>query len=478
MGTLVLSLLLLAIGCGGGGSNSSGTAAVSTAPIDLEPGQTTALMAWEPSDGQVVGYLVFQSHDEEAFKFLATVTTPQIQISGAPGDSIRILVVALGATNSESAASPPSPPVRFHAAIEAVAAISAAASSAPSLTTTALAPQTQPVEAETSGADESLADAEGTDSDSGNGSDTTRDSYAGDTTDPSGDADAADADLVSIDPALRARLLSSNPRFPFAGLAPEAQRWIQSLVDAQVGAGVSLAGSGELGGDALRELVWIDSSGQLFVSDGSLVATVEDLPSTFVEAIRLGPTERFAGLDDFDGDGVGDWVVEDTATGDIWILRNGSGDVLFEHIAALKPDLLLVGHGDFDGDGLTELLWQHTDSTYRIGVPAAEPSPLDWISAEDEAAAAARSMNTLLIVADLNGDGRDDLVFRGADGVLEFALSRSGEAGPEFEWRFGPETTTHGLELIATLDFDQNGTAEIVWWVDGALEIWDLQDSF
>ena len=258
---IVLFTMLFAIGCGGsggsgGGSGSSDTASVSTAPIDLDPGQTTATMAWEPSEGQVVGYLVFQSHDDDSFEFLATVPTPQIEISGAPGDSIRILVVALGAASSESAASAPSPPVRFHAAVDAVSAVSAATTAGPSLTTAAVSPQTESVESDAADNETDVASDSATDA-----TDNTTDNTPADAAETAEAAEEADSDLVSIDQALREQLVGSGARFPFAAHAPEVGQWIQSFVDAEVGAGVSLAGSGELGGDALRDLVWVDEDG-------------------------------------------------------------------------------------------------------------------------------------------------------------------------------------------------------------------------
>jgi hypothetical protein len=266
---------------------------------------------------------------------------------------------------------------------------------------------------------------------------------------------------------------------------------IQSLVDAQVGAGLSLAGSGELDGDEFRELVWLDTSGQLFVSHGAAIATTEDLSSTFVEAIRLRATERFVSLADFDGDGTGDWIVEDTATDNVWMLNDESQDVRFGHIALDHPDLRLVGHGDFDGDGQAELLWQHTDLSFQIGWPGEDSAVIDWVVAEDDSIDTPRTTHQmaltseLLSVADLNGDGRDDLLFRGSEGRLELALSASDSspdsapdsAALQFEWISGPATSIDGLELVATFDLDHDGAAEIAWWGDAALQVWEVRSG-
>jgi hypothetical protein len=460
-----LLALLFAIGCGGGGSggSSDSVAAIATAPIDLPPGQTTAQLAWTPSEGEVVGYLVFQSNDEEEFEYLSLVQEPEVQINGKPGDSIRILVVAKSAVSTQSVASPPSPPVRFHAAAETASAeaVVSAEATAPATPSTSIATNeaTPANDPDISESDESVK---------------------------SEDADANE-DVAQPDQALPEQLLLSDLRFPLTDLSPAASRLIQSLVDAQVGAGVSLAGSGELNGDEYRELVWLDTSGQLFVSQGAPLATTEDLPSRFVEAIRLRATERFVGLADFDGDGAGDWIVEDTATGDVWMLNDESQDAQFGHIAVDHPDLLLVGHGDFDGDGQAELLWQHTDRSFQLGWPGDDSTVIDWIAAEDDSLETPLTTHPmaltseLLSVADLNGDGRDDLLFRGSEGRLELALSVSDSspdsAALQFEWISGPATSIDGLELIATFDLDHDGAAEIAWWGDDALQVWEVRSG-
>ena len=323
LGALSLFTLLFAVGCGGAGGGASPTedvAAVSTLPVDLPPGQTTAQLAWAPSEGQVVGYLVFQSRGEEAFVFLSQVVETQIQITGAAGDSIRILVVAQGASSAQSVASVPSPPVRFHAAVEAASALAASSAEAAIPAAPSTSTSTSTVDAQADSVDSEASPADEADSNE------VANSEDGNSTD---DTDDTDDEVALLDQALRERLLRSDLRLPFDGLSPDASRWIQSFVDAQVGAGVSLAGLGELAGDALRDLVWMDSSGQLFVSQGAQIATTEDPASTFVEAIRLRATERFAGLADFDGDGVAAWIVEDTATDDIWILNDDGQDSQF-----------------------------------------------------------------------------------------------------------------------------------------------------
>jgi hypothetical protein len=455
LGALLFFALISAACDGGSGSNDEVARVSSSAPVDLPPGQTEALMAWTPSEGPVQSYIVFKANGGGNFAFAASVAEPEIKITGKPGDSIRIFVVAQGSTGVQSEASQPSPPIRFHAAIEPNSSIEAAiAVSAPSAVEPAAATETLRSASETqsdvSEPDSKLADEASSPSDS--------------------------SDVVLLDPALREQLLLADARFPLHGLSSDAGRWIQSIVDQQVGAGVALAGSGELGGDTWRDLVWTDPSGQLFVSDGAQLATTDDPASTLVEAIRLRPTERFAGLADFDGDGLGDWMIEDSVTGEVWISTGGrqglqgNQDTEFTAVTVQGPDLRIVGHGDFDGDGQSEILWQYSDLSLRLGRPTDNLPAIGWSGADDST----RNASEFLAVADLDGDGLDDLLFRGPDGILQLAISRPDALGVTFEWMTGPDRVTDGLELVATLDFDGDGSAEIAWWGESAVDLWDL----
>ncbi len=451
----LLFFALVSVACDGGSGSNEDVARVSSAPVDLPPGQTEALMAWTPSEGPVDSYMVFKANGGGDFALAASVAKPEIKITGKPGDSIRIFVVAQGSTGVQSEASQPSPPIRFHAAIEpnstveAAVAVSAPSAVEPTATTATLrlASETQSDVSET---DSKLADEASPLSDS--------------------------SDVVLLDPVLREQLLLANARFPVHGLSSDADRWIRSIVDQQVGAGVALVGSGELGGDTWRDLVWTDPSGQLFVSDGAQLATTEDPASTLVEAIRLRPTERFAGLADFDGDGLGDWMIEDSVTGEVWIstgVRQGlqeNRDTEITAVTVQGPDFRVVGHGDFDGDGQSEILWQHSDLSLRLGRPTDNLPTIGWIGAD----VSTRNASELLAIADLDGDGLDDLLFRGPDGILQLAISQPDAPGVTFEWVTGPDRLTDGLELVATLDFDGDGSAEIAWWGESAVDLWDL----
>jgi hypothetical protein len=164
-------------------------------------------------------------------------------------------------------------------------------------------------------------------------------------------------------------------------------------------------------------------------------------------------------------------LIEDTATGENWIVNGANATI---NPATGSLDTALAGYGDFDGDGRAELLWQTEDgflSLTRPGDLSPSLTPLD-VAPEGFA---------LLAVADFDGDGRDDLLGRGANGGLTLAMT---PASPFFtdsvvlKWRLGSQDLSDALDLVATVDVDEDGAAEIAWLNGDTVEIWNAVSGF
>lgn len=453
---LLIAFVSTSVGCSGGGSGGSddGLATISSAPVDLAPGQTSATIAWDPSVGPVDGYLVFKSTNDSSYSYDGFANTAQYTVTGAPGDNVRLFVVARGSNDTQSESSPPSPPIRFHAAAATTASMAntTANTTAASSTTAGTSVQTA---SSSAGQTQPASEVQ---------------PPAGEASDGSDADDTAAAPL--IDETLRDQLLHSGARLPLDGLETNANLWLQGFVDELVGAGVSLVAAGELGGDSRRDLVWRDSAGQIFVSDGAAIATTDDVPSTFAEAIRLHATERVVALDDFDGDGSAEWLIEDTATGEAWTAASGDSSPDFVSVHSPGPDARVAGHGDFDGDGRAEILWRNPDRSYSVGRPNVTLAAIDWTSLN----LANVQASDLLAIADVDADGLDDLIFRDAADELQLGIaSPNGLGQVGFGWAQAPTGSTQGLEPIAMLDFDADGGADIAWWSDAGVMLWDLQ---
>lgn len=468
-----LGVGLLACGGGesGGGSSDSGGGdppPLATAPVDLPPGQTVAELAWEPSAGFVTSYLVFVSRNHSTYTFDQSVPSPSVSVPGAPGDAIRITVFAMSEDGTFSPASPPSVEVRFHAA---AADASAVATNDPTPMTLVMggAPVAQPVDDMTLPVDEVPPTAEAI---------------------PASDSDTAAAGEPGSPPAsdellsraARERLLLADARLPLVaresagqtgtGATDAGTAWIEAHVANEISPEVTLVGTAERAESALRDLVWRDATGQLSVSDGAALIESQEVASTRVPAIRLGATERFVALADVDGDGLRDWITEETTTGAAWIRTDDATTPRSARAAHQPATARLLGSGEFDGAAAAELLWRNEDGSLAIERPAGA-GPEILIGALPPLGL------ELVAIADLDGDGRDDLIARGEDGRLAIGLTAIDEQTGGFwiEWSEGHAEADASLPLVATLDLDLDGRAELAWLVGDSVEVRGLGET-
>ncbi len=177
-----------------------------------------------------------------------------------------------------------------------------------------------------------------------------------------------------------------------------------------------VAGTGDFNGDGRDDILWRNTNGTvsdwLGQSNGGFVAND-------VNAARFVPTSwSVVGTGDFNGDGRDD-ILWRNSNGQIsdWLGQANGGFVLNDTIALTQVDTAwsVVGTGDFNGDGRDDILWRNTNGTISTWSSQANGGfvnngaisgvfvPLAW---------------TVAAVGDYNGDGRDDILWRNADGTV------------------------------------------------------------
>jgi hypothetical protein len=468
-GALLCGFVLACGGGGAGGGSSdgggSGEPPRATDPVDLPAGQTAVQLAWQPSAGNVTSYMVFLSRNHGSFDFDQIVESPAVTIEGVPNEEVRITVVAIGDAGQLSEASPPSVPIRFHAAAQ-VADNGPVGGSTGTVGPSGGTPATDPgttVGDPTPTPHAALNPAPATDP-TPIASDPTP-PVASPPPDTTPDTTPA-PDPQRLTPALRRRLLLADVRGPIGGLRAAGSAWIQSQLANEMTTGAALIATAERAGEAIRDLVWQDAAGQLFLSEGDVFAEAVDPAATLVETIRLVEGERFVELVDVDGDGVRDWIVEEIATGAAWQRSSDGTNARSIRSAELAESARLLGSGDLDGNGEPELVWQNDDRTLALAHPLSTAPLL-------AAGAIPPASTRIVAVADMTGDGLDDLVAQGENGSLSLGLTSIDptNGGVRIEWTPGFDAADPGAELVATLDLDADGRAELAWLIGGVVEI-------
>ena len=179
-----------------------------------------------------------------------------------------------------------------------------------------------------------------------------------------------------------------------------------------------MIGTGDFNGDGRSDLVWRRASDGLMEIQ-YLKGTVA-VGGGVIQNNPFDPTWNVVATGDFNGDGKADLVWQHQGDGLTEIqFMNGTtpigGGLILN--SPFGPDWHVAGVGDFNGDGLSDLVWEHSgDNLVEVqfltgitaiggGAIANSPFDSDW---------------SIAGTGDFNADGMTDLVYRRAsDGLTE-----------------------------------------------------------
>lgn len=168
---------------------------------------------------------------------------------------------------------------------------------------------------------------------------------------------------------------------------------------------------------------------------------------------------------DYNGDGFADVINRNDSTGAMIEWLGGSkgyfpNDVAVNNITA-DASWQLVGSGDFNGDGISDLLWRNSGGylTEWLG------SSSGVFSSNQANAGTGLADNSWHVVGigDFNGDGTSDILWRNTDGYLTEWLGTSNGSFVSNQANAGTGIADNSWQVVGIGDFNGDGTSDILW---------------
>lgn len=197
---------------------------------------------------------------------------------------------------------------------------------------------------------------------------------------------------------------------------------------------------------------------------------------------------RIAGCGDFDGDQHADILWRNRATGATVIWYAGSSDRkqtlwfynLFDWGMDLEmPDWEIASIGDFDGDQVSDVLWRNrTTGENAIGFLWSDLGEVYWYASQTNPVVI--SAWKVVGTGDFDGDGRSDILWRngstGANVVWRFT-DLTGSGSPGFV-STGLPAVNAAWKVAGIGDFNGDNHSDVLWRhpVTGANVVWPSAD--
>lgn len=148
-------------------------------------------------------------------------------------------------------------------------------------------------------------------------------------------------------------------------------------------------------------------------------------------------------------------VIFKTASGGMAVLLPNGKTVAINGGRSVTPDWQLVGIADFNGDGKSDFLWQHSDGRLAIWLMDGTAVLKAFIVGE-----APRGWKAIS-VTDLNGDKHHDVVWRHRDGSIAVAYFIGTTPGATAVLS-GPSASAT-WSIVGVADFNRDGRVEFLW---------------
>ncbi|WP_461171824.1 FG-GAP-like repeat-containing protein [Arthrobacter sp. Z1-9] len=269
-----------------------------------------------------------------------------------------------------------------------------------------------------------------------------------------------------------------------AGRKPDGTLWLYSNSGTavlkngrQIGTGWeiydSVIGTGDANGDGMADFVAHDPAGAVYFYAGTAMKDLGYESPKKIGDFGWEVFDTLVGTPDFNGDGKAD-LLGRKPDGTLWFYP-GTGAGTYgpaKRIGEFGWQIynLLIGVGDFSGDGKADLLARGKDGTLWIypGTGIVGPTSNGYAAPVRIGDFGWNVFTALTGVGDYNGDGRNDIVGRMGDGSLWFYAgtgrvdaSNNGYRGAVRIGEFGWDIYD---QIVGPRDVNGDGRADILAW--------------
>jgi len=240
-----------------------------------------------------------------------------------------------------------------------------------------------------------------------------------------------------------------------------------------VGGGWALAGSGDLDFDGFADLLWRHSDGSMYAwfMEGPVVRGHGFLPG-------VDPAWSILAVNDFTGEGSADILLRRASDGAmvIWQMAGLSLARVINAGTLSAATWSLAASGDLNGDGRADMLWRDAAGGFYAWITGTPNSITGSLSLLDQGALPNPGLEwTVAAAADVDGDGKADIVFRRPSDGANYLWRMNGKAlASQAALPFvGPEWS------IATVgDFNGDGRNDLFFRRgDGVNYLWLMNDA-
>jgi hypothetical protein len=240
--------------------------------------------------------------------------------------------------------------------------------------------------------------------------------------------------------------------------------------DANAGTDWHIAGTGDFDGDGRVDVLWRNDNGDV---TNWLGQANGGFASNFGNAYyQVDNSWHIAGTGDFNGDGRDDilWRNDSGRVTD-WLGQANSGFAgnFANADANAGTDWHIVGTGDFNGDGLSDILWRNDNGDLTNWLGQANGG---FASNFGNAYYQVDNSWHVAGTGDFNGDGRSDILWRQDSGRVTDWL---GQANSGFSGNFANADANAGTDwhIVGTGDYNGDAIDDVLWRNDnGDLTNW------